>query len=53
MAYIRSFFNGFEVTVLDFIEYYNNHGQTVRYARCYIKALNSIEEILLDQIEIK
>ena len=52
MAYVKSFFNGFEVEILDFYESYSN-GIPCRYAKCYIKALDSIEGVLLDSIEIK
>ena len=51
-AYKKGFFNGFEVEILDFYESYSN-GIPCRYAKCYIKALDSIEGVLLDSIEIK
>ena len=49
---MKAFFDGFEVEVLDYFEKYNN-GIPCRYAKCYIKALDSIEGVLLDSIEIK
>ena len=53
MAYVKSFFNGFEVEILDFYEKYNENGIPCRYAKCYIKALDSVEGVMLDSIEIK
>lgn len=48
----KAYFNGFELEVLDFYERYNN-GIPCRYAKCYIKALDSVEGIMIDSIEIK
>ena len=51
-AYKKSFFNGFEVVILDFYNSYDLKGNCCRYAKCYIPALDCTEGILLDSIEI-
>ena len=51
-AYMKSFFNGFEVVILDFYEAYNLKGDQCRYAKCYIPALDCTEGILLSHIYI-
>lgn len=52
-AYRKGFFNGWEVTILDFYSSYNDKGQACRYAKCYIPALDATEGILLSEIMIK
>ena len=50
---MKAHFNGFELTILDFYNDYDLKGNVCRYAKCYIPALNCVEGIMLDSIEIK
>lgn len=51
-AYKRGYFNNFEVVILDFHNTYSKSGQVCRYAKCFIPALDTTEDILLSDIFI-
>ena len=53
-AYRKGFFNGWEVVILDFFfQNYNQNGQVCRYAKCFLPALDTCENILLSEIYIQ
>ena len=52
-AYKKGFFNGWEVAIVDFFENYNQNGKVCRYAKCFLPALDTCEDILLSEIYLQ
>ena len=50
-AYLRN--SNVELEVRDFFSRINEHGIVCRFASCYAKAFDSIEEVPLNMIELR
>ena len=48
----KAYFKGFEVIILDFYETHKWNGTECRYAKCYLPNIQSVEDVLLSDIEV-